>query len=365
MAIRVVKVAGSPYAMGVQFGRAVRDEVHALAAERLKLTLQEMEIAGIRPDEDFCLETAREMLTVQQAWNPVVHAEFCGIADGAGIDPARLLIGNGFTDFKDVVVQRVRADVTECTSLFVLPEATATGRSYAAQTWDMHASAEPFVLIVERHPDDGPKTLALTTAGCLSLIGVNEAGIAIGNNNLTPDDARPGVIYLAMIHAALQQRRFDDAVAAITGAPRASGHHYYIVDDAGRGAGIETSALKYRTFAAEGGVYGHANHYLAAELAGSAGSVANSHARQESVDRLLAAKRGEHDVETLKRILESREALPDCICRHGDEATTGADPRRSPAKTCAAAVIDPAARGFWATWGPPDQAVWEWHALEV
>ncbi len=363
MAIPVIKVEGSPREMGQQYGRAVADSAHVLAEERLRLTLQEMEFVGATPDEALCLDVARKMLEIQERWNPRIHEEFLGIAEGAGIDPARLLIGNGFTDFKDVVVQAPSADITECTSLFVLPEATSTGRTYAAQTWDMHASAEPHILIVERRPDKGPRTLSLTTAGCLSLIGVNEYGLGIGNNNLTPDDARPGVIYLAMIHAALQAENFDAAVSAITRAPRASGHHYYLVDADAHGVGIETTALRHRSFEASAGVYGHANHYRDADLAPSQDSLVNSVTREGTATHLLQQKRGKIDSEGLKGLLQNRDGEPDCICRYGEESITGGDPRRLPARTCAAAVLEPEARGFWAIWGPPTDDGWEWHEI--
>lgn len=349
--------------MGLEQGRTVRDQIHDLSAERLRLTLLEMEIAGEKPDESLCLEIARGMLTIQEQWHPVVHAEFMGIAEGAGIDPARLLIGNGFTDFKDVAVKAAKGDVTECTSLFALSEATHTADPYAAQTWDMHATAEPFIIIVEREPDEGPRTLSLTTTGCLSLVGINEWGLAIGNNNLTPDDARPGVIYLAMIHAALQAPDFESAVAAITQAPRASGHHYYLIDTEGHGVGIETTATRHRIFEAKEGLYGHANHYIDRTLAPDREPLPNSVARQDSIDRLLMERKGAIDAEQIKEMLQHRGAHPDCICRHGDETISGGDPRRAPGRTCAAAVLDPVARGFWAVWGPPDSGRWEWHSL--
>lgn len=363
MSIPVVKVSGSPREMGRQYGKAVADKVHALAEERLKLTLEEMRLAGVEPDEALCLQVAQGMLAIQEGWSSRIHEEFMGIAEGARIDPARLLIGNGFTDFKDVVVKATSADVTECTSLFVLPESTTTGRTYAAQTWDMHATAEPYIVIVERHPDEGPGTLSLTTAGCLSLIGVNEWGLAIGNNNLTPEDAQPGVIYLAMIHAALMAPEFGSAVRAVTDAPRASGHHYYLVDAEGHGVGIETTAKRYRTFEASDGLYGHANHYRDTDLAPSQTSLPNSLTREDIATQLLSAQKGAIDSESLRALLQNRDGEPDCICRYGEEPITGADPRRQPARTCAAAVLEPSARGFWAVWGPPNGESWEWHEL--
>lgn len=363
MSIPFLKVKGTSYEMGVAQGRAFRDQIHELSKERLRLSMLEMELAGESPDETLCLTTAEAMLPIQKSWNAGVHEEFIGISDGAGIDPARLLIGNGYTDFKDVVVRKASGDITECTSLFVLPESTGTDRGFAAQTWDMHASAQPFIVIIEREPIDGPRTLSLTTTGCLSLIGVNESGIAIGNNNLTPEDAKYGVIYLAMIHAALQATDFKTAVDCIVNAPRASGHHYYIMDNLGQAIGIETTATKHTVFEADEGLYVHSNHYKDASLAPAVPVNGNSLGREEIGRQLLKKNKGRLGAEQLKRILENRDELPNCICRYGDEPIEDLDPRRALARTCAAAILDPAGRGMWAIWGPPDQGVWEWYEL--
>ncbi len=167
---------------------------------------------GLPVDARLVLDICRRSIEPHQRYDTDVWDELHGIAEGAGLSDEMILICNGLTDIKDAV-QVVAgggsaiqpADTAGCTAWLAAPEATEAEIALAGQTWDMHAAAAEFMVIVRRKPDRGPATISMTTAGCLSLVGINSAGIAIGNNNLRPRDARPGVMYLAMIHNALGQ----------------------------------------------------------------------------------------------------------------------------------------------------------------
>ena len=339
MALRIIDLSGDPYDMGYAHGQELADEVHGLAQERCRLCTE-----GKTVSRGHVLALAREHLKVQAQHAPEVHREFCGIADGAKIAPEELLIGNGYTDFKDVLALASSA-LHECTSFLVRPAAAVNGRTYLGQTWDMHASAEAFVVVLRRKPSHGPQSITLTTAGCLSLVGMNEHGLAIGNNDLTPTDPRPGMIYLAMIHDFLNQRSFPRAQAAITDTPRASGHNYYMADAAGHVLDVETTARRFAAIDPAGNTYAHANHYEAAELKEleSQPPGQSSLARKERLAALLHDAEGAIDVARLHQCLSDTEGGEHgSICRHGQ------------ARTCAAAIICPQERGLFLCQGPPD-----------
>src|SRR5881296_3518073 len=103
--MRQLVLEGTPYAMGLAHGRALREEIHALAEERLRLSLQRAAEVGRPATRAAALGLAREFLPLQERWSPAVHAEFRGIAEGAAIAPELLLIGNGYTDFVDVLLR--------------------------------------------------------------------------------------------------------------------------------------------------------------------------------------------------------------------------------------------------------------------
>jgi isopenicillin-N N-acyltransferase-like protein len=378
--MRQLVLEGVPYAMGLAHGRAMRDEVHALAEERLRLSLRDARLQGVRASREEALALAREMLPLQERWSTEVHAEFMGIADGAGIAPELLLIGNGYTDFRDVLARartndqrpttndgteqgdhadrdRERSLVVgrwsaseagaECTVFRVGPEASVDGRVYIGQTWDMHSTAEPFVLSILRRPAEGPATLGVTTAGCLSLVGVNACGLGCGNSNLTPTDARPGVIYLAMIHAALASETWEAACAAIRDAPRASGHNYYLSGPGAAFADIETTAEEAAMLFAKEPIFVHANHYQSSRLLplqAPLDATATTRHRERRLRARLEARKGSLDPETIRQCLADHDDGPGPVCVH-DHGEGG--------KSCAAVVLCPETREIWWRIGTP------------
>lgn len=342
---RLIHLTGGPYDMGRQFGKCLREEVHALAEERLRLCIAHAKAAGRQVGRAQCLALASRFLPAHAAYAPEVFAEFQGVAEGAGIALELLLIGNGLTDYRDVLA--CSGPPAECTAFWARPE-VADGRTLCGQNWDMHATAEPFVVLVHRRPEKGQETLSLTTSGCLSLIGINAGGIAIGNSNLLPTDPRPGVIYLAMIHRALAARTHSEAVQAIVEAPRASGHNYYVADGEGHCCNIETTATRATLLNPTGPVYVHANHYTATDLlplAAPLGEGATSPYREARLRHLLA--------EAPKPLTPER--IRECLADHGNGGASVCVHPRTPdgGKTCAVVILSPQTREMWVRVGNP------------
>ena len=205
MSIPEIQLSGTFYEMGLQHGQELKHQIRELSAIRLSLACQFADERGVKADVATCKRLARQHLPIHQELYPEVFDEWRGIADGASMEIEDVFFANALTDFQDVLARTENIEVHGCTSFAIGAAATADGSTYIGQTWDMHASAERFITIFRRQPNDGPQSLVLSTAGCLTLVGVNSHGIAIGNNNLRPTDARPGVIYLAMMHQALRQ----------------------------------------------------------------------------------------------------------------------------------------------------------------
>jgi len=341
MAIEIISLQGSPRDMGRQHGERLGTGARAMCETRIELSLK---AANGRLSRSDLLALAGKSLPVFADFAPETYAEFCGIAEGAGVSREELLIGNGYTDLVDLVRRHATA-LSECTAFAVTESATRDGLSLLGQTWDMSASAYPHVVALRRVPSTGPASITMTTAGCLSLIGVNECGIAVGNTNLVPVDARRGVMYLAVIHEALAQRTFEDAVRVITDAPRMSGHYYYVGGPNGEVAGIETTALKHALLEPDGaGLLAHANHYVSDELRDQAAvpPAGNSLKREAHMWELLRAETDGHDMATLVRAMSDHDTP---ICRH--------ERHDDEVRACSAAVMCPAERRISMTKGYP------------
>jgi len=362
MPLETITLTGSPQEMGLQHGEELRESVRGMIHTRVDLAVSAACRAHPRFDRQWCLDLAQESLLCLQRYSLPVYSELASIAEGANLTLPEMVIGNGWTDFKDLLALRVHADqseeeVNECTSVVIGGGLTSDGYTYLAQTWDMNVSAGQYMLLVRREPDEGPRSISLTTAGCLSLIGLNDAGIAIGNTNLAPIDARPGVFYLALIHQALAQRTFEDATEAITRAQRMSGHYYYLGGSYGEFMGIETTATQHELIIPRLGTYTHTNHYrepkmMASGLATAAGP--NTLGRQLEMERLageLAA--GTTDTQITQMLMDHNGSQP--VCRHSD--------RPEGAATLGAAVICPQSLTIWVAAGNPCQNAFECHSL--
>jgi isopenicillin-N N-acyltransferase like protein len=347
MPLLALNLSGTPTEMGRQHGEELREQVQAMCRTRLDLAARAAAKLAPPRDLDWCLGMAAECVQPVADYAPDVFAEWAGVAAAAGLTVPEMVIGNGWTDYVDLLRQRGAAAAHGCTSVAFWGERAAGGLTYVAQTWDMSPSARPYLVLVRRRPSASPGSLCLTTAGCLSLIGMNEAGVAIGNTNLVPTDARPGVHYLALIHHALAQTTLDAAARAITEAPRLSGHYYYLGGPEGQFVGLETSGGTWEECATRDGWFVHTNHYLGKGMLGSAlvtPAGDNSLARAERAAELaleLPEPLGPRDI--LQILSDHRGEHP--ICRHTEDPADAA--------SLAAVVQCPQQRKLWVAAGNP------------
>jgi isopenicillin-N N-acyltransferase-like protein len=359
--MEVIELQGTPGEMGAAFGEACREAILGLYEARVLNAIQQAkEYGGKTVTEGHLMAIGQASLPSVAAYHPDGHAELAGIARGSGLDLVRVWVMNALTDLRDVAAYTDVAlwappvDGEGCSSFLLGPERAADGTGYAGQTWDLATSNMPFVRIVRRRPREGLATTCLTTVGCLSLIGLNAAGIAVGTTNIRTLDARAGVCYLDVIHKALHQPTLAEAVAAVESAPRAGAHYFYLMDAAGEAAALECSAAKSVRIPVAG-AYVHCNHVLAQDLLPlepQGTPVASSHARQGRLARLLA-ERPTHTAAALEGYLADHEGGVNAICRHDYNGIS----------SNGSVIMNPATRTLRAVHGPACQG--EWRSYEV
>lgn len=354
MRVRLLELEGTAAEMGESFGEACRDEIAELYAIRLRNALEQAKSLGGRDaNEGDLLALSRACLAPTENYDRDGFAELCGIARGADLAVEQVLALNGLTDFRDALAWSGELEAFGgCTWFVVAGDRSATGQVLCGQTWDLGTDNQPFVVALHRRPQRGPESWTVTTTGCLSLMGMNSAGIAIGTSNLRTRDARPGVPYLSLIHRALGCRSHAAAVAAIVEAPRAGAHAYYVVDAEGRASAIECSALQSSVVAVETGVHVHTNHCQVAAHAKIEGDVprASSEARHRRMSVLLEGERPERGLELadLKSFLADHDGGELAICRDDFDGIS----------TNAAIVMVPADPAAQACHGLPSTAEW-------
>ena len=277
--IRVLTVGGAPYEIGYVHGRAFAKEIAELTEERLRLSCDPFWTGGQQATLDEVLALGKACLACHYEYAPDLMEEMQGMADATGLGLDELVIMNGFTDFVDVIANPAvlgghrRSDAIAdtdvdgggCTAVIVDPSASADGRGYLAQTWDMHATATPYVLLLDVRPQHGPALLTFTITGCVGMIGMNEHGVAVGINNLLGADGRVGVHWVYVVRKMLAQRTVDDALAVLRGARLSGAHNYLLLgpDAQGRQRGYDVEQMATCAHVTPvDSVYAHTNHCL-------------------------------------------------------------------------------------------------------
>lgn len=230
----------SPFARGLAHGEQFRDAIHTIASIRLDLT----SVRGRIRDRNEILDVASRHLPLLAKYDSALHDELLGIAQGAAIDPAMIVVLNHYTDLRDIG-QESLDDLTDegCTAIYTrTPSGPLLG-----QTWDMHGSATPYVMML-RVPASGddPGCWVLSITGCLGMTGMNAQGLGITINNLNSLDAHIGLVWPALVRRVLRAKNAGEAKDLIMDAPLGAGHHYTVADGAGGAFGIETSGKRKR-----------------------------------------------------------------------------------------------------------------------
>ena len=307
-------------------GESFRGEIAALAEIRTFLCTK----VGTFKDREQVMGCAKAHLPVLERYSAPLYEELVGIAEGANVTPEDIVVANHYTDLRDLdpdpatwrpAPTRDEPELAAsgkggvvgdgCSTFFV---ASPTGR-ILAQTWDMHATAIPYVMVL-RVPESehGPAATLLTVTGCLGMTGMNSARVGIAINNLFSTDATLGVVWPAMVRRALHETSAAAARDVIASSPIGSGHHYFVAD-VREAFGIEASGTRRKQVFAGGDRYCHANHCIDADIEARSKvpSTSTTHARMRWLERDLATT-AVRDLDDAWRRLGSTDGWPQSIC---------------------------------------------------
>ena len=344
--IRVLKAAGTPEEVGRAHGSTFASEIRHYATDRIALSAQ-----GTDWDRSRIIDLAQRMLPAHERYDSDLYDEMVAMAAAAHLSPAEAVIVGGYTDFIDTVRSVAGGGSFEdsCTAVLV-PDSLANGAGMLAQTWDMHASATPHIIMLDVTVGSGPRALAFTTVGTLGQIGLNEAGIAVGINNLTADDGRIGITWPFVVRQALKQHTLDGAVAAVLEAPLAGGHNFLLMAADGRGVSIEAMPSATHVSELEATPLAHTNHCLNPNTMAVEGA-RPPELQQSSVSRLSHVPEVLADrpitIDHLMQLTRDERS----ICRHPEPPFDY--------ESCGAAIMRPATREMWACWGVPSENDYE------
>jgi isopenicillin-N N-acyltransferase-like protein len=209
-----------------------------------------------------------------------------------------------------------------CTSFAAAGEATGHKAAIAGQNFDFIEPWEEYMILLKMKPAAGPRMLAVTSAGCLGLIGFNSAGLAVNLNllknkdSLTPHKGVPTHIILNKVFSCENP---SEAITAIAAAEGRAAKNYLVTSREGDIIGAETTMDDLDIQFAEKGIYTHANYFKAerfrsADLAPM--MLPDSYIRAQRLFELMDSRRGKISVEMMKQLLRDHNNYPGSICRH-------------------------------------------------
>lgn len=328
--VPLLRLSGTPEAMGHEHGETLRAAIRELADERIDLIELAVDRRGAR---NMIQSAAETILNSTHRLVPDVYREVASTASAAGIPLWMLVVAGGFSDVIDFVAGA--GGPPECT----LWGRQDPGRQRIVGTWDSHATAAAALVVVHRTPARGVETLALSTAGWPMQQGVTSDGLAFAIANLV-GSARPtrGISYICALPQIVQAPSANSACETACELPLISGRYFIFADSKGGGRSMESDGVQCWI---SGKAAPHTNHFI---FAGQDDVEGRPWMIEASDLRLRAAERLSESDSTFVA------ALPDVFPAGGESRLIIQSGKGREDRTCAAFVLDPSERSirFWA-----------------
>ena len=317
---------------GEVHGETFRSDIRELAKIRTELIQKAWE----HSEPDVVLEKARAHIPLLESYDADLFAEFDGIARASGLTHESLLVLNHYTDLRDLGLAATALE-EGCSIL----HARHDDEVLLAQTWDMHGTAEPFVMMLYL-PDEEVWTLTIT--GCLALCGLSKTGLAVAINNLVMSDAKVGVSWPTLVRKMLRAESVSGARQVLQDAPVGSGHHYALVDAQSSEAWEISGTAGSQVYDGSTSPYIHTNHCLAPKLdeLSRISPTSTTHYRFNQAEVLLKANPKPNSIQ-LWEMMACRDDFPRSLFT---DRSTPENPHG--VATCARVIFDCVRGEIWA-----------------
>jgi len=171
-------------------------------------------------------------------------------------------------------------------------------------------------------PTSGPKFMAVTSAGCLGLIGLNAASISLNLNLLKNQDSmtpHAGVPTHIILRKVFMSENISEAITAIASAEGRAAKNYLVTSSQGDIVDIETTTDDLEVQFPERGILTHANYlktdrFKSADLAPL--FLPDAYLRSYRLFQIMERHHGSLSVDVMKQLLQDHNGQPSSICRH-------------------------------------------------
>jgi isopenicillin-N N-acyltransferase-like protein len=313
--------------MGAAHGEAQRERIRQLADHFLGWLLK---AAVVSLTEEKLWARWAPQVEANQREAPDLVEEMRGIARGAALPFERIFLLNSLLDL-NCFRYLPMAQNFGCTTFGVVAEA-GTGKTLLGQTYDMPEYLENYLVLLRLKAAKGPRQLLFSFAGIIGAAGLNEAGLGLNINFLSPRDGGLGRLHSVVVRQVLAGTQLADALTPAAVPPRAGGAHFLVGDRDGNIVSIETTARRHEVFFPDGNALGHTNHYLASWLKETEyirqSSIGSSLARYAATRRFFRDHGDRLTLDSLKELTRNHTSYPRSVCAHGaDHEPAGARTR--------------------------------------
>ena len=307
--LKIVEVSGSHYEMGFQYGKAC-PEIPDMLVMTYGL------FGGREKIQGFLDTTIPVYLSHTEQYASEIVEEMRGMADGSGLA------------FEDILFLNITYEISVesvmggCTSFAAAGEVTANGKQLAGQNIDHIEHWTDYLILLKMKPADGPEVMAVTANGCLTLTGINSAGISVNMNLLRNNESmepKGGVPTHVILRKILMSETLGEAIYAIASAEGRSPKNYLVTSVNEGIIDVETTMTDADIQYPENGILTHANHFKAERFKSSDLApvlVPDSYIRSQKMFHLMDEHRGNISVDLMKQFFQDHSNYPNAICRH-------------------------------------------------
>jgi isopenicillin-N N-acyltransferase-like protein len=321
-----VALSGGARERGLVHGRLVGDRI-AKGAAHYGRQLQHLGLneAGLN-------QLVELLVPRMESFDPAYVEEMRAIAEGAEVPFSAIALINARTEILQFAkraaddrntARSVDTDPDGCTSVVILPDATADDSLIHAQNWDWKVECAETGVVLHIEGNDGePEILTFTEAGGLARSGLNSAGLSMTANYLESDRdySQIGVPLALIRRKALESQHMAHAVRAIYATPKSASNNMVLSHVDGVVLNFECAPDETFIVHSDGGILVHANHWISpvalSKLKDTGiATVPDSVYRDVRVRQLLESKRGAITIEDVKGALFDDFQTPWSVCR--------------------------------------------------
>jgi isopenicillin-N N-acyltransferase-like protein len=351
MTVPVLELKGSPREIGRRHGEQVRELVHDNVRFYMDLW---QHMGGVGREK--ILSDVEAFVPFVERYDGDLVEEMRGIAEGAGLEFREIAALNARTELTFSCLPNTLKDSSGggCTSFGLLPEVTENGHLILGQNWDWRAEALHTCVVLRIEQENKPSIVMHAEAGTVGHRGINSSGLGVCINYIRTenDGFRPGLPFLIKLRGILNSTRMSDALRMLMTYVGPNSMNMVIGQQGGEIVDVENLPNDLLFVYPQDGILTHANHFESPMLRvrdTGKSTLPDTILRSRRLRRLLSARSGRLNVETIREALTDHFSYPDSICRHPDERS----PRVDQWQTLSSIILDLTDLTLRYTDGPP------------